>query len=113
MSNNGDGSLWEINGANQVIAKVQLGNFPAGMAFDPANGYLYVAQEGANNVTVLNPSTNAVLASIRVGDFPTAVAYDPHNGDIYVTNYLDGTISVINSANQVVATVPVGNLPAG
>ena len=114
VTNNGDGTLSEILPARPTPSShtMNIGSFPAGIAFDPGNGYLYVAQEGANNVTVVNPATNTVIASIRVGSFPTAVAYDPWNGNVYVTNYVDGTVSVVNNANQVIATIPVGNLPA-
>jgi len=42
------------------------------------------------------------------------IAYDSSNGYIYVANFFSSTVSVINGAtNTVIATIPVGSMPAG
>jgi len=74
-----------INGAtNTVIANITVGSWPAWVAYDPSNGYLYVADSGSNTVSVISGKTNTVIANITVGQGPWGVAYDPSNGYIYV-----------------------------
>ena len=85
---------------------------PVAAAFDPANGYIYVADSGCSTVSVINGSTNKVVATVNVESGPQAVAFDSANGYIYVANQGSGNISVINgSTNKVVATVNVGSEP--
>jgi uncharacterized repeat protein (TIGR02543 family) len=98
--------------ANSVIATVPVGTRPVGIAYDPNNGNVYVANGTAASVSVVSGSTNTVVATIPVGVGPRAITFDPSNSDLYVANKGDGTVSVIDgSTNTVVATVPVGNEP--
>ena len=84
------------------------------VAWDSANGYLYVPNSQFNNVSVISGSTNHVVAAIQMGGYPDAAAYDSGNGDIYVTNRNTNDVSVISaSTNTVVATIPVGPFPYG
>jgi YVTN family beta-propeller protein len=102
-----------INGAtNTVIVNITVGRSPTGVAYDPSNGYIYVANWGSGTVSVINGATNTVIATIPVGIEPAGVAYDPSNGYIYVANYGSDTVSVINGTT-VIATIPVGIEPAG
>ena len=96
----------------KVIANITVGSNPEGIAYDPSNGYIYVADHGSDTVSVINGTT--VIATIPVGPVsgPTGVAYDPSNGYIYVTNWGSNTVSVINGTT-VIATIPVGSWPAG
>jgi len=85
---------------------------PWGIAYDPSNGYLYVADTGSNTVSVINGAT--VIATIPVGFYPWGVAYDPSNRYIYVTNFGSETVSVIDGANNtVIANITVGSAPMG
>ncbi|PVU69576.1 hypothetical protein DDW06_02965 [Sulfolobales archaeon SCGC AB-777_K20] len=100
-----------ING-NFVTTYNALG--PWGIAYDPSNGYIYVADVGSGTVSVINGANNSVIAKIPVGTEPWGIAYDPSNGYIYVTNYGSDTVSVINGAtNTVMATIPVESGPWG
>jgi YVTN family beta-propeller protein len=66
-----------------------------------------------------------VVALVKVGPGPLGVAITPNDREVYVTNFgadpdlvpegvAGNTVSVINTRrNEVVATIPVGNLPAG
>lgn len=111
------GDVSVIDGStNKLIANVTVGSEPWGLAFDSANGDVYVANLGSNTVSVINGSTNQVVTNVPVGFGPFAVAFDPSNEEVYVTNWAvaslthpQGTVSVINdSTNQVVATTSVG-----
>ena len=74
------------------------GSSPWGMAYVPSVGYLYIANQGSNNVTVVNCATNTIVGTITVGALPEGVAYDPANGYVYVANAASDTISIISPA---------------
>jgi YVTN family beta-propeller protein len=104
---------------NKVIANIAVGLYPYGVAYDPSNGYVYVTNEGSNNVSVINVSTNKVIANIavgyaQVGPGPQGAAYDPSNGYVYVTDGGSDEVSVINgSTNKVIANIAVEYGPRG
>lgn len=78
----------------------------AGTAF--AAPHAYVANNGANTVSVIDVSTNAVVQTIPVGSNPTGLAVTPDGNRVYVANYASNDVSVIDtSTNIVVATIPV------
>jgi YVTN family beta-propeller protein len=77
----------------------------AGAATPP----LYVANEGANTVSVINTSAGSVEQNITVGTQPQAVVFSPDGSTAYVVNYGSGTVSVIATHDQSVTdTVEVG-----
>ena len=97
---------------NVVIKNIAVGDQPAGVAITPDGSRLYVANGGANTVSVINTSTNAVIKTITVGSNPKSVAVTPDGARVYVTNQGSNTVSVIDTAtNAVVATIAVGTLP--
>ncbi len=85
---------------------------PWGIAYDPSNGYIYVADSNSSTVSVISGTTNIVIATITVGSGPAGIAYDPSNGYIYVTNVGSDTVSVINGTT-VIENIPVGSEPVG
>ena len=90
------------------------GPYPAGVAWDSQNGYLYVANANSNNASVINGVTDAVVGSVPVGTGPRGVTYDSGNGYLYVTNSGSNNVSVINGATDaVIGSVPVGSDPSG
>ena len=56
--------------AGFVIATIPVGSSPAGIAFNPDNGFLYVANLDSNTVSVIDPATNTVVVTIPVGSGP-------------------------------------------
>jgi hypothetical protein len=94
-----------------VPAHAQL-NDPNGLAFDSA-GNLWVANEGANNVLELNPTTGAVLNTITAGiSGPTRLVFDGA-GNLYVTNFTTGTITVYNKSRTLTRTISGLSHPLG
>jgi YVTN family beta-propeller protein len=89
-----------------VTTTVSAGSSPRGVAYNPSNGYMYVANSGGNSVSVISGTT--VVATIAVGSNPYGVAYNPSNGYMYVTNASGNSISVISgTSSTLVATIPV------
>jgi len=111
--NTSSNTVFVINGAtNRIIANINVGLDPFGVAVDTSNGYVYVTNSGSNNVSVINGATNKVIANIAVGSYPWGIAYDPSNGYIYVTNWGSNSVSVINGeTNTVVANIAVRSHP--
>jgi YVTN family beta-propeller protein len=88
------------------------GSFAAGMAMSPDGARLYVAENLANALAVIDPRTQSVLASIPVGRQPWGVAVHPMLPQVYVTNRVERTVSIIDTGNMsVIGTVPTGNGP--
>jgi YVTN family beta-propeller protein len=73
-------------GAQSVVATVNVGSAPWGVAYDSAKGEVFVANEGNSTVSVIDDSTNAVVASVNVGSDPFGVAYDFGKGEVFVAN---------------------------
>jgi YVTN family beta-propeller protein len=97
-----------------VIATIRVGPVQVGIAFNPNNGYMYVANTISNTVSVIDSSTSTVIATIRVGAAPIDIALNQNIGNMYVANVGGGsggdTVSVIDSStNTVIATIPVGS----
>ena len=89
-----------------------VGGVPNGIALDPANGNLYVANFGPGTLSVINGSTNSVTSTIDLNYAvsPWDVGYNPFNGNMYVSETKNGAVSVISPANNtLVTTVAVGD----
>ncbi len=92
---------------------VSVGLSPYGVAYDPSNGYIYVANWGANTVSVIDGRDNSVIATIKVGTGPYGITFDPSNGNLYVADSESEQVSVIDgSNNSVIGTIGVGTLPS-
>ncbi len=71
---------------------------PAGIAYDPANGWLYVANNAGNTVTAYNAQgTQQSLGGWSGLIGPYSIAYDPVNGWLYVANYQGSTVTAYNA----------------
>ncbi|MDU0967508.1 MAG: hypothetical protein E7A62_02215 [Actinomycetaceae bacterium] len=81
----------------------------SGIAYDPEDKALYVANQDSNNVVVVDTQTNKVLAEIPTGAQALNAAYDPTTRSVYVVNRTDGTVTVIDTKTR----KEVANLPAG
>src|SRR5467141_4059565 len=73
---------------------------PFGIAFDPANNNVYVANYETNTVSGIDSKSNRITHAIPVGTNPNQVAYDPANQEIYVSNSGSTTVSAISSTDN-------------
>jgi YVTN family beta-propeller protein len=72
-----------------------------------------VANNGSNNVSVINTAPKAVAATVPVGIDPQFVAVTPDGYFVYVTNTGSNSVSVIDTtSNTAVATVEFGISPS-
>ena len=88
---------------------IDVGIEPTYETYDPGNGYVYVANYGSSNVSVINGTT--AVGTIHVGIEPDDVTYDSGNGYVYVPNQGSGMgagiVSIINGT-RVIGSVTVG-----
>lgn len=78
--------------------------------YDPANGFLYVSNEGTGQLTIINAKTmsivkNVTLANLRHSAFN--IAQSPQSTQIYAfgfnsTNYSNGTVYILQPSGTVV-----------
>jgi len=97
-----------LTGLAQAVntVTVVVGGVPKELAITPDGKYLYVTN--AENVTVIDTSTNKVLTSIKTENRPTNVAISPDGKHAYVTHD-DEMISVISTTTNVVSsTINIG-----
>ena len=126
VTRDGGGSVSVISTAtNAQIAGspiLGVGTSPFGIAYDPVNLQMYVANcegSGCNTVSRINTASNPpalIAGTITVGTAPFELAYDPEHKRMYVTNLGGTTVSVIDTTqNPPVETqqIAVGNAPWG
>ena len=120
-----------------LIAVIQIAVLAAAGSAFAATGKVYIADEGANTVSVMDAASFKKIGSIRVGQGPHNVQVSPDGKWVWVTNNGDpakasetmptekmpkaehgamvgaGAVWVIDAATDaVVAKVPVGKHPA-
>ncbi|MGA3022934.1 MAG: YncE family protein [Thermoplasmata archaeon] len=123
------GNLTIINGTTNVVTGSILigvgldGGGPDGVAYDGANGNLYVSANylspmivmQSSDVVEVNGSTNTVVSTTQVGDsaaFLDCAAYDPKIEVIDVCNWAQDYVSLFSApANAVLTRIPVGVEP--
>lgn len=114
----------EVYAPGASAREVPVGTNPRAMAYDPANGYVYVANygtcsalgcTGGGNVTVINGDGDSIVESIDAGTALDSMAYDPSDSYIFIANQLFGTfenVTIIDAAtNKYVGEVGVGSSP--
>jgi YVTN family beta-propeller protein len=95
-----------------VIAVLDGGSDPVGIACAPSGEFIYVAARGDDEVRVYRTSDNSLVCRIPVGDRPNCICTLPDGDRAYVGNAASNDVSVIRLAdNTVIATVPVGRFP--
>ncbi|MBI4514195.1 MAG: bifunctional YncE family protein/alkaline phosphatase family protein [Deltaproteobacteria bacterium] len=91
---------------------ISVNGFPAGLAISPDGQKLFVVQNLAHALAVVDVASRTMLTSIVVGKSPWSVAVHPTRHEVYVTNRGDRTVSIVDTdLNRVVATVPTGSNP--
>ena len=68
-------------------------NIANGIAADPATATVWVAENGANMLTLVSGGTDSVSRNLATGDEPVAVAVDQVTGTVWVVNNYDSTVT--------------------
>ncbi len=92
------------------MGTIPVGLEPRAEVYNPANGYVYVANFESGTVSILGPSFSR---TVTVGSYPIALAYDSATGNVYVANWASLNVSLIYelSGNFFVDFLGVGSRP--
>ena len=83
-------------------------NMPFSVQVDSNRRWVYTANAGSNDVSVVEIESGRALAHIEVGANPRGLLLNRNNTTLYVHNMIDGTISVIDTGNfEVTDTIPI------
>jgi YVTN family beta-propeller protein len=117
-------NLVQVIGGNNIASTVAVGYGPYALAVDdnpnttPPTDNIYVANENADTVTVINANNGYSATTIPVGGGPIAIAVDdnpnttPPTDNIYVADIGGNTVTVINANNSFsTSTISVGSVP--
>jgi YVTN family beta-propeller protein len=90
---------------------------PVAIAQLPGGGEIYVANQGSNQATVIDPATLAVKTTVSVGSSSSAIVASPDGNCVYVADGLGGSnVRVINTSGSptktVTQTIAVGGGPS-
>ncbi|MCL4557148.1 MAG: NHL repeat-containing protein [Deltaproteobacteria bacterium] len=94
----------------------KVGRTPEGVAID-ASGNVWVANNGDNTVTKLNPD-GTVIGNYKVGVHPNSIAIDT-SGNVWVANHGDlmadrnGSVTELSSRGSIAKSYNVGGYPEG
>jgi uncharacterized repeat protein (TIGR02543 family) len=109
VSNFSSNTVTVIDGTT-VLATVPVGEQPAGVAVNPAETRVYVAnsnffQNGVPSVSVINTADFSVTTiTANISGQPSSVAVSPDNAIVYVTDTQNGSVFVIDAATNTVVT---------
>lgn len=86
---------------------VTVGSDPVAIGYDPGNDDLYVANNGSNNVSIVDGSTGASSsAALGPGSDPVAVYLGENGADVAVLDAGDDSVTMLSNTSSVpVATV--------
>lgn len=107
---------------SRIIATIEVGDTPAGIAITPDGSFAYVANNnndgivGGDTVSVIDLCTNTVVATISDASFaePYTVTINADGTKAYITNSNSTTITIIDIAtNTVTGTIGGFDGPSG
>ncbi|HEV2392698.1 MAG TPA: beta-propeller fold lactonase family protein [Verrucomicrobiae bacterium] len=99
-------------GTRKFLRKIPAGSDPEQFAVSADGSMLYVSNEDAGLLSVLNAADGKVEQSIPVGEEPEGVAFSPDGRFVYVTCETRGEIFVIDTKeNKSIGHFIVGGRP--
>ncbi len=91
-----------------LIARIKLNGNAEGMTFNADQSLLYVAQDNADQVSVINTATNAVVGSIDARA-PAGVDLGKQTGAATTAVTINNnTLYAVNSGSNTIAVIPLG-----
>ena len=100
----------------QTISKIDTGQSPDAIVYEPRHREVYVFNHTGNSATVIDAKSATVSATISLGGSPEFAAVDEKAGRIYCNIEDRSEVAVIDSAkHEVVARWPIapGEEPSG
>lgn len=83
-------------------------NMPFALVVDPFRNWLYIANAGSNDVSVVDLNSGLARANIPVGANPRGLLLNRDNSYLYVHNVIDGTLTIVETSRlQSVDVLPI------
>ena len=96
----------------KVRRVIHAGNDPEQLDISADGKRLYVANEDAAQVSVVDLRIGPIVTAVKMGDEPEGVTIRPDGKVVYVTSEDEGAVYAIDTAtNKVLKKVPVGHRP--
>jgi len=99
-----------VRDVNLRIGDKKGSSFPAGIATSNDGRFVYVAENVADDIAVIDAATFAIVTRIKTDHYPYAVAV-AKNGDVFVSAWGANTVSLIRD-NAEVKRIDVGRHPS-
>jgi YVTN family beta-propeller protein len=111
VSSSGDGYVYDVKGGTSDLPTpifVGQQSYPEGIVAVPSTDYLYVADRGLSNISIINGTADTVIGSITVGLFPYQLVYGFDTAYLFVS-YTNGVAPNVTAiyGNQVITNVSV------
>jgi len=108
------------SGCTKKPAVASTGSSPIGVAYDPANGDVYVADnDSPGTLSVFLGATLKAVTTVTVGQYPVAVTASPSGKQILVAGKANasyagyGAVSVVDAAtNKLTTYLAAGSSPS-
>lgn len=85
-----------------VVAQVDVGDEPEGVAVSPDGRFAYVTAESADMVDVIDLARDARLREVKVGSRPRSVLFSADGSRAYVTGEGDRSLTVLDGRDHAV-----------
>jgi len=107
-------ALGVVDLTDDSVTQVSVGDNPVGVAIGPRGRGVYVTNNFAGTVSVLDPDTATVTATIPVGTNPAGIEAEHDTRRVFVANTGSATVSVIGRDGSVrTIDLPAGATPEG
>ncbi|HKW44469.1 MAG TPA: GH92 family glycosyl hydrolase, partial [Candidatus Eremiobacteraceae bacterium] len=108
-----DNSIEPIDVASHATgAPIIVGELPRALAVSPDGKRVYVSDNGANVVSVVDTNLRRVIATVSVGRSPWGIGVTPDGATVWVANNGDDTVQPIDTATlQAGKPIAVGHTP--
>lgn len=90
-----------------ISGNISVGTQPVGIVYNPNNNFIYVANSGSNNISVIDSSTDSLYSTISVGTTPVEMAINSLNNAIYVVNQGSNNVYIIDCNTNSVIGSPI------
>ncbi|MCK5092647.1 MAG: beta-propeller fold lactonase family protein [Gammaproteobacteria bacterium] len=77
------------------------------------NGNIWITDEEANTLSIMDTSLTGVFSTVGVGDRPIQVVFGLDGNTAYTTNFNDNTVSVIDVADALLGSTVPGSFDMG
>lgn len=114
LLNNPSGIAIDNDNHVYVVTTVKVGKLAHGLDASPDGKSIYVTNQGADDITVIDTTTYATVGMGGTGRNPHASAVTPDGRFLYVSNPSSNNVTVHDmQTHQAAATIQVGKFPHG